>query len=486
MTRYALPYDILVVMVATGLMAALAPRSHAGPNEEGGGPITVEIHAHGARPLAKALDVLEERHDVAICYEDLYVEHDDELQDISDKTLRVARPNDDPGRVALPKFGTLVFEYNVDEDGRPLHKPLDLLRSLIDSYHGQGNIGRFEVASLDDVYLVQPTHYRSRDGQLVPYASILDFTIDLEAGNTTVHDAFEALAARLGKTLGRQVWLGSLPTNLFMSTPLPREVKGRSAKAWMVNVFASIERKLSWRLFYDPQNHAHALNVRLIKKSTAAVPPQKGRHAINRILELSIGGERPEADALRIVQQRCGWRIGYEDPMLTGYRSGWLRFGFAVDADLQPISQPQFIESLLGSFKAGAIPGKWRVEFENNRYHVVPIAHYSAQLAQEGNGFIPQDAVMDTRISIEHPDAPVASVLKGLCAQLTNASGRTVILGQLPRSMDRRTHLAAQTLLNRKARKCLDDLLSQVGNNISYYLYHDPINNHYRLELHGP
>src|SRR5215470_14748668 len=101
------------------------------------------LSVQDARPLAKAIEVLEGHYGLVITYEDPRYAHSSEISDV---TLSVRRDLDKfkPGeapRVLIPKGGTLALDYDVVSDaGRPGIRRA-VVQELLRAYAASGNAG---------------------------------------------------------------------------------------------------------------------------------------------------------------------------------------------------------------------------------------------------------------------------------------------------------------------------------------------------------
>jgi hypothetical protein len=229
-----------------------------------------KLSVEDSRPVAKAIEVLEEKYGWVITYEDPRFVHASEIVDVA---LKVRRDLDKykPGEVPpvfIPRGGPLEFTYDVASKTNLPTNPVAVVQTLLDAQAASSNGGRFRLESRGKIMHVIPTAIRNSQGRVVPQGSVLDTIISLPPGQRTVLQKLESICAAISRTTGIRIELGTIPDNWFSRAQDHQGAMGQRARDVLINTFASMESgmHLSWQLFYDPGMKFYALNIHFISK----------------------------------------------------------------------------------------------------------------------------------------------------------------------------------------------------------------------------
>ncbi|MGE5359640.1 MAG: hypothetical protein ACM3NQ_11530 [Bacteroidales bacterium] len=212
------------------------------------------------RPLARAVQALEERHGWVITYEDPpYVDR----QEIADVTASVRKDRSSQPKVLIPRGGPFAFTYSVSGRGEPDELPV--LRGLLEAYASTGYAGVFALVQTGTAFHVVPAMSRNSSGVLETRQSMLDAKISLADEDRTVYGMLEAITGAVSLSTGIKLWTGTVPLNLFGQLHVRGGASNETARTVLLRTLASTGRKFSWRLLRGPQPSGwNVLNVHAV------------------------------------------------------------------------------------------------------------------------------------------------------------------------------------------------------------------------------
>jgi hypothetical protein len=224
----------------------------------------VAVSVNDARPLAKAIDVLEQRYAAAITYEDPPYAFARDLKDVSNEVRRDA-PQGKP-RVIIPAGG--VFEAQYVEPSDPVPPNLQTaVRRVVAKYNASGLAGEFQVVEDGALLHVVPMRIRNRLGVVENQRSLLDTKLTIDARDRSALEMLQAFVEALTQASGSHVSLGTVPLNLLAQTRVSGGANDERAGTILMRTLAATGATLSWRLFYGPEEArpGYALNVHMLK-----------------------------------------------------------------------------------------------------------------------------------------------------------------------------------------------------------------------------
>lgn len=223
---------------------------------------TQELSVDDPRPLAAALDVLQDLHGVPITYEDPVLSHPGDLVPLAEFQTRDG--------AFIPRGGHLSIKYLVDTGTGALADPLRTIEKLIEKHAAKGYPGRFRVDELDGVFHVTPIAARSSSGGWLAQFPALATPLPLASGASGL-ETVTNITEGLGAVLGREVWGGMMPTGALLRLPAPTTFGTEPARDVLVRLLRELDGVASWRLFYDPTLDIYALNIHRSLPTVSAV-----------------------------------------------------------------------------------------------------------------------------------------------------------------------------------------------------------------------
>jgi hypothetical protein len=209
---------------------------------------TVTIHVSTPRPLASAIEELENRYGWVITYEDPRYVY---ACDFEDLTLAVRKDYDLTKRVLVPRGGPFTFRYAVSPsadapDGSAL------LERLLQEYHLTGYPGVFRLIRTGSVFHIVPSESRNTLGQFEPHVSLLSANISITDRDRTAFAMLEAITAAMSRPGSARVGIGTVPVNLLMQVRVQGGARNERARTVLLRTLEATNQKLSWSLLCDP------------------------------------------------------------------------------------------------------------------------------------------------------------------------------------------------------------------------------------------
>jgi hypothetical protein len=221
------------------------------------------------RPLAEAIQMLEDRYGFVITYEDPRYMHASEIEDVTEKVRRDLdkfKPGKAP-RVIVPKGGILSFDYD-ETLARKSDYHLILVQQLVAANSAQGNAGRFRVEQQGALIHVIPTAIKNERGKVVAQSSVLDAVISVPKAERSGMQTLDAICAAVSQVTGTKVvFFGGPFNNLYLRYRNEEEITREPARAALAEILAKIGKgtPLSWQLLYDPGMKMYGLNIHVVR-----------------------------------------------------------------------------------------------------------------------------------------------------------------------------------------------------------------------------
>ena len=226
------------------------------------------IEVNDPRPLAKAIEVVEQRFGQPITYEDSQVENANEIDDVTGAVRRDGNLNK---RVLIPRGGPFMFRYvSPSDSSNPTEFVSILLPSLVATYHSYNNVGypgRYAVLQRGDVFHIVPTGFRDKGGQDIIRGSVLESSISIPGATRTADEMIRKVLRLVTHTTGITVELGIAPVNLLRGTTVNEGATREVARDVLLRTLSATGRTLSWQLFYGPDTKTYAFNVHIVESS---------------------------------------------------------------------------------------------------------------------------------------------------------------------------------------------------------------------------
>jgi len=247
--------------------------SHAFPQDHGKKPYldkavisqtgdTVHIFANAPRPLAQALDALEEKYWWKVSYEDPCYTSDLDLVDDVDPQYLEAHPG---ARARVPRGGAFSVDFPSGPVPRKPPEEYSTLQAVVDAYNHSGNPGRFELRSdgKGNFDVVGVAAY-DKGGRLVRQKPVLDLAITVAPEQRSAKDAIDLIRQALARRIGTRVLDGAWGSQFMKGAIVTvggKEEPVRTLLWRTLSTISSNDGDLRWRLFYDPDSAEYGLNV---------------------------------------------------------------------------------------------------------------------------------------------------------------------------------------------------------------------------------
>jgi hypothetical protein len=255
------------VIVTMGFIATFLGNACASPNT-----ITVQ----DPRPVAKAIEELENRYGWKITYEDPpYIYYSDitdvtvtpwpgvPVQNQSQLQLFQHAPAANH-RTLVPKGGSLSFTLppaNPDEFGT--------VEALVKSYNSSHQGIVFAVIQGVGVLHVVPRDATGSFGYHEPVKPVLDTVITVEPKERTALALLEEVCRKISVGTNTDVVVGESPTNMLVQMKTSIGGSRKTARSILDQLILESGAPLSWQLFYGPDNPVgYALNIDLVASVT--------------------------------------------------------------------------------------------------------------------------------------------------------------------------------------------------------------------------
>jgi hypothetical protein len=207
-----------------------------------------------ARPVADALDQIENVTGVPIGYEDVRVLAPQDL---------VPMVENDGGDAALrvPKGGSLAFGLPKSVDAQAVAAAV---RAVVATYNASQGRTVFTVERVGSTLSVAPRQSAANSRRVVG-ARLLDRPIKLAPRNRSGLDVVEEICRQLTASTGEKVNVGTIAVNALAGQRADFGVVNEPARAVLAKLLQANGRPMSWRLFYDPGTHEYVLNIPIVQ-----------------------------------------------------------------------------------------------------------------------------------------------------------------------------------------------------------------------------
>lgn len=258
-------FDCKAVLLTVVLLAGVCVQAAAQTMES----ITVS----DPRPVAAAIQELEQRYGLIISYEDPEYVFAGDLQDV---TAAVRRDLDKPGphpAVIVPRGPALHFAYPVS-NGKPQEEMTALLARMLAEYAKAGG-AVFRVQQRTNkwgrMWEVVPAEVRDKNGRMVTAKPVLDYGVSISTEERTAMQMFALICRELSQVTGRKIERGTVPLNAFFALRVQMGADvSQPAREVLEKLLGKFMGPLSWSLFYDPGTDAYFLNIDMVPVPAAA------------------------------------------------------------------------------------------------------------------------------------------------------------------------------------------------------------------------
>lgn len=233
------------------------------------GQSSVNLSVNGSRPVAAAVESLEQKYGYVITYEDPRYVNEGEIADVTEK-VRKDLDQYPPGkapRVLIPKGGKINISYNLSANGKP-EDPAGLIQSILNA----GGANAFRFWQDPNAFHVVPASD----------SAVLDAKISLVEQERSGVEAVLAICDAVSRATNTTVAIGSVPNNLLFKGHTRRGAVNENAREVLGSVLADVGKNISWQLFHDPGLNKFVLNLHVVSdlsapKVTKATPAPKSQ-----------------------------------------------------------------------------------------------------------------------------------------------------------------------------------------------------------------
>jgi hypothetical protein len=242
----------------------------------------IEIRVDDPRPLANAVQALEERFGWVITYEDPPFVHTSDLIDRADpeaKRADAGLPAVAP-RDLVPRGGAFTFTYELPDGQEPA--PERVLMSLLSQFHSRNLGSEFRLFHTGSVFHIVPAKSKDSAGEPVVRRSVLSTRISVKAERRTVTDMIREILREVSKSTSIPMIVATIPMNRFRQVEVQGGATDEPAQDVLLRTLESAGT-YSWLLFYanDLVPPTYALNIIAVQHPTRQ-PAHPARAASSR------------------------------------------------------------------------------------------------------------------------------------------------------------------------------------------------------------
>jgi hypothetical protein len=238
-------------------------------------PVSQGKEAVTVGSVPEAMDALVERYGYVVTLETPPYVYEDDLQD--EMALR-----NDSGRVSksiAPKILTAK--------GLPLTLSLppaanvgrvemsSVVKQLAQNVSTSDRGAHYRVEQEGDVFHIIPSEVRDANGTWVPHTPIFDTPISIPTAERSIRDTVQAVCSALGTANHVHVGLLVYPLNTLHYSSSTVGASNEVARSVLTRALAGLDRKLTWRVFYDIPMNSYLLSIIFVPDRTSlASSPQ--------------------------------------------------------------------------------------------------------------------------------------------------------------------------------------------------------------------
>jgi hypothetical protein len=224
----------------------------------------IQLVANDSRPLAQALNALQQKYGWRVNYED--PQYASKLDVIDAKGLQDKSPSPN-GQRRVPSGGSLVAELGAAPASNVVPDEKKTLQALIDSYNRSSNPGRFELREnlTEQVFDVVGTAAHDNQGRISQQQVLLDLPITIDSQERSFSDTLDLVCQKIAEKSHITISFGVHPLGLDR-VPVTVGGKDLTGRSFLLRAMGSTGRKLCWRLLFDPDSGSYFLNVQQVKR----------------------------------------------------------------------------------------------------------------------------------------------------------------------------------------------------------------------------
>jgi hypothetical protein len=226
----------------------------------------LEVSVEGSRPLALALEVLEQRHGIPISYEDPKYVNRADLEDVTVKDASAHGTSTGP-RVVIPRPGRIRATYELAVEPAGVADVEAAVQSVIEAHLNAGNPGIFRFARVGASLEVIAAGVRDESGGITSARSVLDSRISFPEERRTALECLNQIVDDIGQATGERIMIGAVPTNALVEVRTNMHASDSVARDVLSQLMMETGQKMSWQVFYDPGLRVHVVNIHIVRLS---------------------------------------------------------------------------------------------------------------------------------------------------------------------------------------------------------------------------
>jgi hypothetical protein len=223
---------------------------------------------------------------------------------------------------------------------------------------------------------------------------------------------------------------------------------------------------------------------------------------VGQPLSIDVIDARPLAEAIRVLEERHGWIVTYEDaryehesdiedvtltvrrdgkrePKVIVPKGGVLAFNYEFTGKGTPSEIEDVLEALIIAHQYSRNAGVFRLEQDGGIFHVVPAA-----VKDKTGNIVDQHSILETRITLAESERNILELLRAVLDAVDRGLGDTVgkiMLGASPLLTQVRVR---ERFVDESARDVIVRVLNATGRQYSWRLLYEPGIRSYALNLY--
>jgi hypothetical protein len=226
------------------------------------------------RSLPEAVDGLDKRYGYVITVETPPYVYEGDLQD--ERALRnpgsLSKSTAPPIWVAkgVPVSLNLPPAASVDRAGMS-----SIVRQLAQNGSKGDHGAHFRTEQEGDVFHIIPTEVRDRTGNWVAHTPLFDTRISIPTKERSMLDTVQAVCDALAAANHVSVRLLVYPLNTLHYTNSTVGASDEAARSVLTRALTGLDRKLTWRVFYDIPMNSYLLSMLFVQNRTPLATPRQ-------------------------------------------------------------------------------------------------------------------------------------------------------------------------------------------------------------------
>lgn len=226
------------------------------------------------RSLPEAADALDKRYGYVITVETPPYVYEGDLQD--ERELR------NPGSLSKSTASPIMVAKEVPLSlNLPLAATVDrvavsaIVKQLAQNGSKSDHGAHFRVEQAGDVFHIIPTEVRDATGNWVAHTPLFDTPISISTKERSMLDTVQAVCDALGAANHVSVRLLVYPLNTLHYANSTVGASNEVARSVLTRALTGLDRKLTWRVFYDIPMNSYLLSILFVQDRTPSVgvPP---------------------------------------------------------------------------------------------------------------------------------------------------------------------------------------------------------------------